>query len=78
MLAVLKLRQKGKTTVSKLPNGVFRYMLEYHFPKVLFWKYSELYAPINDQQDRHFPKIDKLDYENYLVAINEITWNCEW
>jgi hypothetical protein len=29
MLAVVKLRQKGKTMVSKLPSGVFRHMLEY-------------------------------------------------
>jgi hypothetical protein len=28
--------------------------------------------PIKDQQDKHFPAIDKLDYDNYLVAINEI------
>ena len=24
------------------------------------------------QQDRHFPAIDKLDYNNYIVALNEI------
>jgi len=29
MLAVVELRQKGSTMVSKLPSGVFRYMLEY-------------------------------------------------
>ena len=29
MLAVVKLREKGKTMVSKLPSGVFRHMLEY-------------------------------------------------
>ena len=27
---------------------------------------------IKGQQDRHFPAIDKLDFNNYLVAINEI------
>jgi len=29
MLAVVELRQKGSTMVSKLPGGVFRHMLEY-------------------------------------------------
>ena len=24
-----------------------------------------------DKQDRHFPAIDKLSYDNYLVSINE-------
>ena len=28
--------------------------------------------PIKYKQDRHFPIIEKLDYNNYLVAINEI------
>ncbi len=28
--------------------------------------------PIKDKQDRHFPAIEKLDYQNYLVAVNEI------
>ena len=58
--------------MSKLPEGVFRCILEYKFPKVLCWRYSEPYVPIMSQQDRHFPAIDKLDYENYLFAINEI------
>ena len=31
--ALIKLRQKGNTKVSKLPNGVFRCILEYQFPK---------------------------------------------
>jgi len=29
MLAVVELRQKGSTMVSKLPGGVFRHMLDY-------------------------------------------------
>jgi len=29
MLAVVELRQKGSTMVSRLPGGVFRHMLEY-------------------------------------------------
>ena len=41
MLAVVKLRQKGTTKVNKLPSGVFRHMLEYKFPRVLFWRYSD-------------------------------------
>ena len=57
--------------MSKLPSGVFRCILEYQFPNVL-WRYAEPYMPILGQQSRHFPAIDKLDYENYLVAINKI------
>ena len=71
MLALIKLRLKGTTKVTKLPSGVFRRILEYQFPNTLSWKYSDPYMPLQDQQDRHFPAIDKLDYENYLVAINE-------
>ncbi len=26
----------------------------------------------NRKQDRHFPAIEKLSYDNYLVAVNEI------
>ncbi len=44
MLAVIKLRQKGTTMVSKLPSGVFRHMLEYKFPIERF-RYSEPYVP---------------------------------
>jgi len=58
--------------VSKLPSGVFRCVLEYQFPNEFSWKYSDPYEPLNGrQQDRHFPANDKLDYDNYLVAINE-------
>ena len=71
ILAVVKLRQKGTTIVSKLPSGVFRHMLEYQFP-IFRFRYSEPCAPIEGQQDRHFPTIDKLNYDNYLVAINEL------
>ncbi len=71
MLAVVKLRQKGKTMVSKLPAGVFRNMLEYEFPKVLFYRYSTPYLPISEAQDRKFPASDKLDYDNYMVGIED-------
>ncbi len=72
MLAVVKLREKGTTMVSKLPSGVFRHILEYKFPKELIWRYSELCAQIYDEQDKHFPAIDKLSYDNYLVAVIEL------
>ncbi len=71
MLAVVKLRQKGTTMVSKLPSGVFRHMLEYEFPNELIWRCSQPYIEINCQHDRHFPASDKLSYDNYLVSINE-------
>ena len=41
MLAVIKLRQKGTTKLSKLPSGVFRQMLEYKFPNEFTFRYSE-------------------------------------
>ncbi len=72
MLAVVKLRQKGTTMVSKLPSGVFRHMLEYKFPYELIWRCSDPYLPLEDRkQDRHFPASDKLSYDNYLVSIDE-------
>ena len=46
MLAVIKLRQKGTTKLSKLPRGVFRQMLEYKFPNELIWRYSDPYLPL--------------------------------
>ncbi len=72
MLAVIKLRQKGTTMVSKLPSGVFRHMLEYKFPNELSLRISESCAQINEMHDRQFPATDKLDYNNYLVAVNEM------
>ncbi len=64
MLAVVKLRQKGTTKVSKLPGGVFRHMLEYKYPNEFSFRYSDPYMPLKGQQDRHFPSIEKLDYNN--------------
>ena len=58
--------------MTKLPSGVFRCIIEYQFPNTLSWKYSDPFMPLKGKQDRHFPAIDKLDYENYLVVINEI------
>ena len=53
--------------------GVFRCILEYQFPRALSWRYSEPYTPIQGrQQDRNFPAIDKLDYNNYLFALDKI------
>ena len=40
-------------------------------PKKLETRVVAPYMPIQGQQDRHFPAADKLDYDNYLVAINE-------
>ncbi len=64
MLAAVKLRQKGTTMVSKLPRGVFRHMLEYKYPNEFSFRYSDPYMPLEGQQDRHFPSIEKLDYNN--------------
>ena len=70
MLAVVKLRQKGTTKVSKLPSGVFRHMLEYKFP-IFSFRYSDPYVPISIAQNRKFPPTDKLDYNNYMVGIED-------
>jgi hypothetical protein len=69
MLAVVKLRQKGTTMLSRLPGGVFRHMLEYKFPNELSLRYSDPYVPISTEQDRHFPAIHKLSYDNYMVGV---------
>ncbi len=71
MLAVVKLRQKGTTMVSKLPRGVFRHMLEYKYPNEFSFRYSTPYVPISGAQDRQFPAIDKLSYDNYMVGIED-------
>ncbi len=40
MLAVIKLRQKGTTKVSRLPSGVFRHILQYKIPNEFSFRYS--------------------------------------
>ncbi len=45
-------------------------------PKKLQTRLSDPYVPLQGrQQDRHFPATDKLSYDNYLVAVNEIDAN---
>ncbi len=79
MLAVVKLRQKGTTKVSKLPSGVFRHMLDYKFPNELSVRYSKPVVPISEAQDRKFPETDKLDYNNYMVGIEDSKdYYCEY
>ncbi len=81
MLAVVKLRDKKATKLSKLPRGVFRHMLEYEFPNELRYRYSD---PCGEEikfrwQDRHFPATEKLSYNNYLVSVNELLpLSCEY
>ena len=42
-------------------------------PKKLYTRVVDPYLPLEGRkQDRHFPAIDKLEYENYLVAINDL------
>jgi hypothetical protein len=43
-LALIKLRQNKRLT--NIPKGVFRCILEYQFPKVLLWRYSDPILPI--------------------------------
>ena len=78
MLAVVKLRQKGTTMVSKLPGGVFRCVLEYKFPNEFSVRYSKPVVPIRKAQDRRFPATDKLSYHNYMVGIEDSILGCEY
>ncbi len=41
-------------------------------------KESDPYVPIKEKQDKHFPAIGQLDYNNWLVAINEIPGRVEY
>ena len=73
MLAVVKLREKGTTMVSKLPSGVFRHVLEYKYPNEFSFRYTDLPWPLKSNKhmrDRHFPAVEQLSYDNYLVAVN--------
>ena len=70
VMALIKLRQ-NKVFV-KIAKGVFRCILECQLPKVLCWRCTELPMPIQGKQQRHFPPIEKLNYNNCLVAVNEI------
>ena len=71
-MSLIKLRQSGATKVSKLPKGVFKCILEYQLLKVLQHRYSEPYQQVTVwYQDRHIPPIEKLNYNNYVVAIKE-------
>ena len=71
VLAVVKLRQKRTTMVSKLPRSPFRHMLEYQIPR-LSYRYSDHCGevPKNRHQVIHFPAIERLSYDNYLAAVN--------
>ena len=71
MQAVIKLREKGTTKVSKLPSGVFRHMQENKFPNELSFRYSDPCGRfISGDHDKHLPASEKLSYDNYLVAVN--------
>ena len=69
-MATIKLRTKGSTKLSQLPKGVFRCVLEYQQDK-LFCRYEPSWL-FKKKQDRQFPIPDRLNYNNYLVAVNEI------
>ena len=73
MLAVVKLRDKGTTMVSRLPKGVFRHMLEYYKFPTQSWRYSDpCGGKIKKQQNWHFPAVDKLHSDNYLVTVKQL------
>ena len=72
IVSAIKLRENYASRLSKLPSGVFRCILEYQIPTVLLlYRYSDPYVPMIGHQERHFPaRKNKLDYNNYLVAIS--------
>ena len=42
-------------------------------------KDSAPYVPLEGRkQDRHFTAIEKLDYDNYLVALNELPRDAQY
>ena len=58
--------------MKKLPKGVFRCIIDYQSPNFIV-RLSYPCMPLdNRKQDRHFPAIEKLDYDNYLVSVTEI------
>ena len=76
--ALIKLRKKGTNVVSKLPRGVFRYVLDYQFPNELCYRYSDPTGQIKNRQERHFLAIEKLSYDNYLVAVNQDPYRVQY
>jgi hypothetical protein len=40
--------------------------------KKFTYRLADPYLPVEKEQDRHFPAIDKLNYDNYLISINQI------
>ena len=36
------------------------------------YRLSDPYEPIEEEQDRHFPAIEQLSYDKYLVAVNKL------
>ena len=65
--------------VNILPkDSVFRCVLEYQFPKVFTYRLADPDMPLEGTQDRHFPAVEKLSYDNYLVAVNETVNSCQY
>ena len=51
---------------------MFKCIIEYQ-ASYLITRLSDPYIPIEGrEQDIHFPAIDKLDYNNYLVTVNKL------
>ncbi len=47
--------------------------------KFAYFRFSDpYYKQINEKQDRLFPTIEKLSYDNYLVAVNEMSHSSEF
>ncbi len=47
--------------------------------KKFTYRLADPYVPLEyRKQNRHFPSIEKLSYDNYLVSINKIPNNYEF
>ena len=47
--------------------------------KKFTYRLADPCMPLKDRkQDRHFPAIDKLSYDNYIVAVNELPNSLEY
>ncbi len=53
-------------------------ILEYQSPIFFLYRYSDPYQPIQKLQNKHFPAIEKLNYYNNLVALNELHDSVEY
>ncbi len=53
-------------------------MLEYKFPNELSFRYSKPIGPLRGVQGKHFPAVEQLSYDNYLVSIKTVAFEYQF